>query len=80
MSNDENGRCTYCGRDNRGYENEPCSDDCPQYDVANLLASLHGVDELCQQGLNSPHAEHWECALYDIRELVRTAIAKAKGN
>lgn len=23
-----NGLCHHCGRDNRGYENEPCSDDC----------------------------------------------------
>lgn len=27
--NDENGRCLHCGRDNRGYDLEPCSDDCP---------------------------------------------------
>jgi hypothetical protein len=30
-NNDENGRCIFCGRDNHGYEAEPCSDDCPQY-------------------------------------------------
>ncbi len=30
--NDECGYCRHCGRDNRGYESEPCSDDCPQYD------------------------------------------------
>jgi hypothetical protein len=28
-NNDQNGQCTYCGRDNRGHEHEPCSDDCP---------------------------------------------------
>jgi len=33
-SNDENGQCRYCGRDNEGFENEPCSDDCPQYEQA----------------------------------------------
>ena len=26
---DERGTCLHCGRDNSGYENEPCSDDCP---------------------------------------------------
>jgi hypothetical protein len=30
-NNDENGQCQSCGRDNRGHETEPCSDDCPQY-------------------------------------------------
>lgn len=30
--NDETGHCTSCGRDNRGHEGEPCSDDCPMYD------------------------------------------------
>lgn len=44
-----------------------------------LLSALHGVDEFCQQGLNSPYAEHWEAALHDIMELVRASIAKAKG-
>lgn len=23
--------CPHCGRDNTGYEGQPCSDDCPQY-------------------------------------------------
>ena len=31
-NNDENGQCRHCGRDNEGFENEPCSDDCPQYE------------------------------------------------
>jgi hypothetical protein len=44
-----------------------------------LLSALHDADEFCQQGLNSPHPEHWEAALHDIMELVRTTIAKAKG-
>jgi hypothetical protein len=44
-----------------------------------LLAALHGADEFCQQGINSENAARWETALYDIRELVRTSIAKAKG-
>jgi len=26
---DEHGVCRFCGRDNEGHENEPCSDDCP---------------------------------------------------
>jgi len=26
---DERGVCRFCGRDNEGHENEPCSDDCP---------------------------------------------------
>ena len=30
--NDEHGFCKHCGRDNRGYEGEACSDDCPFYD------------------------------------------------
>ena len=34
FSNDENGQCRHCGRDNEGFENEPCSDDCPQYEQA----------------------------------------------
>jgi hypothetical protein len=25
--------CQHCGRDNAGYESEPCAEDCPQYDV-----------------------------------------------
>lgn len=29
--NDENGQCIHCGRDNRGYEGSPCSDECPMY-------------------------------------------------
>lgn len=29
--NDAGGFCVHCGRDNRGYEGEPCSDDCPLY-------------------------------------------------
>lgn len=29
--NDEHGQCRHCGRDNRGYEQEPCADECPQY-------------------------------------------------
>lgn len=28
---DENGHCVHCGRDNNGYENQPCSDECPAY-------------------------------------------------
>lgn len=44
----------------------------------NLLSALHDVDELCQQGLNSPEPVHWEATLQDIMELVRNTIAKAK--
>jgi len=44
-----------------------------------LLAALRGVDEFCQQGLNSPRAEHWEAALDDIMGLVRAAITKTTG-
>jgi hypothetical protein len=29
--NDEAGQCRHCGRDNVGYEADPCSDECPQY-------------------------------------------------
>lgn len=29
--NDEHGHCVSCGRDNSGYEGEPCADDCPMY-------------------------------------------------
>jgi hypothetical protein len=28
---DENGHCVHCGRDNNGYEDQPCSDECPAY-------------------------------------------------
>lgn len=28
---DENGHCVHCGRDNTGYEDRPCSDECPAY-------------------------------------------------
>ena len=28
---DENGLCVHCGRDNTGYEDQPCSDECPAY-------------------------------------------------
>jgi len=45
-----------------------------------LLQALHDADEFCQQGLNSAEPQHWEAALQDIMELVRNAIAKAKGN
>ena len=31
FDDDENGQCNHCGRDNSGYEREPCADDCPQY-------------------------------------------------
>jgi hypothetical protein len=29
--NDEQGQCIHCGRNNRGYEGQPCADDCPLY-------------------------------------------------
>lgn len=29
--NDGDGNCLSCGRDNRGHEGEPCSDECPMY-------------------------------------------------
>lgn len=29
--NDKSGHCVACGRDNRGYECQPCADDCPMY-------------------------------------------------
>jgi hypothetical protein len=29
--NDETGHCVCCGRDNNGYEGEPCIDECPMY-------------------------------------------------
>lgn len=32
--NDVSGQCSECGRDNQGYEGEPCSDDCPSRSVA----------------------------------------------
>lgn len=55
--------------------------DKPLYTAApDLLAALHGVDEACQQGLNSPEPVHWEASLQDIMDLVRAAITKAKGN
>ena len=44
-----------------------------------LLQALHDADEFCQQGLNSAEPQHWEAALQDIMDLVRNAIAKAKG-
>jgi len=44
-----------------------------------MLSALNGAYEFCQQGLNSPHPEHWEASLYDILELVQEAIAKAEG-
>jgi hypothetical protein len=44
-----------------------------------LLQALHDADEFCQQGLNSAEPPHWEAALQDIMDLVRNAIAKAKG-
>mgnify|MGYP000982322190 FL=1 len=28
---DENGHCVHCGRDNTGYEDQPCSGECPAY-------------------------------------------------
>jgi len=31
--NDETGHCRHCGRDNRGEEDGPCSDDCPRQDI-----------------------------------------------
>lgn len=46
--------------------------------VDDILTALHDIDEFCQQGLNSPHAEHWEAALHDIMELVRATIARTK--
>ena len=55
MSNDENGRCTYCGRDNRGYENEPCSDDCPQYDALDAE-----FEELYADGEGDSYWTEWE--------------------
>jgi hypothetical protein len=30
-ANDCNGICQHCGRDNKGYEVDRCSDDCPLY-------------------------------------------------
>ena len=39
-----------------------------------LREALHGVDEFCQQGLNSAEPVHWEAALHDIMGLVRAAL------
>lgn len=30
-TNDANGHCVHCGRDNTGHEGEPCIDECPMY-------------------------------------------------
>lgn len=51
----------------------------PYSTTPELLSALNGAYEFCQQGLNSPHPEHWEASLYDILELVQEAIAKAEG-
>lgn len=29
--NDANGNCVHCGRDNKGYEGQACSDECSMY-------------------------------------------------
>lgn len=31
--NDQTGHCKWCGRDNRGEETGPCSDDCPRQEI-----------------------------------------------
>lgn len=47
--NDETGHCVECGRDNNGYEGEPCSDDCPMYDDGEnvTLEDLDDVGSSC---------------------------------
>lgn len=42
--NDENGQCLSCGRDNLGYEGQPCDADCPMY-WEEIGIQHHGYDE-----------------------------------
>ena len=52
---------------------QPTQSDALREENEQLRAALHDVDELCQQGLNSPEPVHWEATLQDIMELVRAA-------
>ena len=63
---------------------DPCSDckDCEKVckrlkeridkEVGDILIE---IDEACQMGLNSPHPEHWEAALQDILDFIRSKNA-----
>jgi hypothetical protein len=79
MANDENGECRYCGRDNEGFEKEPCSDDCPQYDGATmnarLIAAAPELLEALQWAVETADTEQYEADWYAA---ARAAIAKAK--
>jgi len=91
--NDENGQCRQCGRDNRGYENDPCSDDCPLYDdpavrlaafAPDLLAALEDVlADFDHAGLRGLIHTHWgsekEISMRQSIATARAAISKAKG-
>ena len=58
-NNDANGQCIYCGRDNRGHEHEPCSDDCPhELMIAEAPAMLELLREmLCAEKCRPWHPE-----------------------
>jgi hypothetical protein len=47
-TNDANGHCVHCGRDNKGYEHLPCADDCPGEEAFNeaIDTCAHAVVDL----------------------------------
>ena len=59
--NDGTGHCRYCGRDNRGEERGPCSDDCPRQSIAfsdlapeTLLRIIADCEWLIRAGWHNP--------------------------
>lgn len=39
----EGGECRHCGRDNSGYEDQPCDDECPGQIARALIAQIEGA-------------------------------------
>lgn len=47
--------------------------------VAELIAALRTVDEICQSGLNSSVELQWEASLQDAMSAARAALARVQG-
>lgn len=88
--NDRSGRCVHCGRDNRGFEHLPCSDDCPGESTppnaedqanAHLIATTPDLLEALEECAEYI-AMTWEDDIENAPNCYRAAlhaILKAKG-
>jgi len=70
-NNGPDGICTYCGRDNRGYENCPCSDDCA-YELARAEAPamLDALRTLMLAVQADGVPDGWGCVVDPVRAIL----------